>query len=141
MHVVREMIYNYNLGNETYFASQMSYFNPSEEELPAIPPQTIEAVKKNLFSVRNRRMAERIRDAILASNDTAVVHMFALGAGHFLGDDEDNVVDLLRNDGFKVRRILPEQRNLIFNDGQRLSFRASFLVILPYFVVLFGMIN
>ena len=48
-------------------------------------------------------------------------YLFAFGAGHFIGED-DNVVDLLRKDGYKVQRILPtDQQHAIFSNTPNVS--------------------
>ena len=81
------MVLNYKLGNEKYF-----------EELDWIHKI---GYQKRLIE-RNHKMAKTIDKKLKEKNS----YIFALGVKHFLGDG-DNVIDLLKEAGYKIDRVLP----------------------------------
>jgi len=82
---------------ENYSSNGKESLSETEEELKEVLSVKLKSVRKN----RNILMADRIEEFI---NSDAYKSIFAMaGALHFLG--EDSIIDILKERGYKVKRI------------------------------------
>ena len=64
-------------------------------------------MKRNLFTLRDKRMASRVHDLLVKNPDSSF--FFAFGAGHFVGPT--SVLHHLEELGYTIRRVQRVERN------------------------------
>ena len=110
-------IEQYNGGDETLFEDPLAFYR-------SIGEKAERDFIKHMVVKRNYNMADRIVKLV---RETPKRYFFAIGVSHLVGK-HDNVIDILRNSGLKVKRIF-QTREEVVNGGETLRFRGAMVLI------------